>query len=237
KNVLTGAVFVEIAGDAERGQRAHFVGVRDRAAENQNREPAVVQFPDGPDQIDTRRVWQAQVEHHEINARQIGLDAGEEFRRALDDDGLMSGILERRAKPVADKGSVVSDKDGLGGDGGAGHWDIICVLSRSRLPVGFWHVNHPLAKPNVTARVEDRMAPCPQAAAEIEVDEFDVDKGDQISCPECGSNLEVTSLSPIELDLAPEDDEDDEDDDEKNDEDETDDDDLDDELEEDEEEE
>jgi alpha-aminoadipate/glutamate carrier protein LysW len=45
------------------------------------------------------------------------------------------------------------------------------------------------------------------------VDEFDVDKGDRLSCPECGSNLEVTSLSPIELDLAPEDDEEEDDDD------------------------
>jgi len=53
------------------------------------------------------------------------------------------------------------------------------------------------------------MATCPECDAEIEVDEFDVDKGDQLSCPECGSNLEVTGLSPIELDLAPEDDEED----------------------------
>ena len=44
-----------------------------------------------------------------------------------------------------------------------------------------------------------------------EFDEFDVDKGDQLSCPECGSNLEVTGLSPLELDIAS--DEDDEDDD------------------------
>jgi alpha-aminoadipate carrier protein LysW len=51
------------------------------------------------------------------------------------------------------------------------------------------------------------MATCPECDADIEVDEFDVDKGDQLSCPECGSNLEVTGLSPIELDLAPEDDE------------------------------
>ena len=58
------------------------------------------------------------------------------------------------------------------------------------------------------------MATCPECDAEIEVDEFDVDKGDQLSCPECGSNLEVTGLSPIELDLAPDDDEDDDDDDE-----------------------
>ena len=43
------------------------------------------------------------------------------------------------------------------------------------------------------------MATCPECDAEIEVDEFDVDKGDELSCPECGSNLEVTGLSPLEL--------------------------------------
>jgi alpha-aminoadipate/glutamate carrier protein LysW len=53
------------------------------------------------------------------------------------------------------------------------------------------------------------MATCPECDADIEVDDFDVDKGDQLSCPECGTNLEVTGLSPIELDVAPEDDEDD----------------------------
>ena len=37
------------------------------------------------------------------------------------------------------------------------------------------------------------MATCPECDAEIEVDEFDVDKGDLISCPDCGSNLEVIS--------------------------------------------
>lgn len=52
------------------------------------------------------------------------------------------------------------------------------------------------------------MAICPGCEAEIEVDEFDVDKGDQITCPECGEDLEVTNLSPIELDLVAEDDED-----------------------------
>ena len=62
------------------------------------------------------------------------------------------------------------------------------------------------------------MATCPECDAEIEVDEFDVDKGDQLSCPECGSNLEVTGLSPLELDIAPEDDEDDDEDDEEDDE-------------------
>lgn len=49
------------------------------------------------------------------------------------------------------------------------------------------------------------MATCPECDAEIEVDEFDVDKGDQLSCPECGSNLEVTSVSPVELELVSDD--------------------------------
>ncbi len=57
------------------------------------------------------------------------------------------------------------------------------------------------------------MANCPECDAEIEVDEFDVDKGDQLSCPECGSSLIVTAVSPIELDLATDDDDDEDDDD------------------------
>jgi alpha-aminoadipate/glutamate carrier protein LysW len=54
------------------------------------------------------------------------------------------------------------------------------------------------------------MATCPECDTEIEIDELDVDRGDQLTCPDCGSNLEVTGVSPIELDFAP-DDEDDED--------------------------
>ena len=55
------------------------------------------------------------------------------------------------------------------------------------------------------------MATCPECDAEIEVDEFDVDKGDQLTCPECGSLLEVAGLAPLELDIVVEDDEEDED--------------------------
>jgi alpha-aminoadipate carrier protein LysW len=36
----------------------------------------------------------------------------------------------------------------------------------------------------------------------MEIDEFDVDKGEIISCPECGVELEILGLSPLELDLA-----------------------------------
>ena len=62
------------------------------------------------------------------------------------------------------------------------------------------------------------MANCPECDAEIEVDEFDVDKGDQLSCPECGSSLEVTGVSPLELDIAPDEEEDEDEDDEEEDE-------------------
>jgi alpha-aminoadipate carrier protein LysW len=57
------------------------------------------------------------------------------------------------------------------------------------------------------------MATCPECDADIDVDEFDVDKGDLISCAECGTNLEVTSTSPLELEAAGDDDDDDDDDD------------------------
>jgi len=35
-----------------------------------------------------------------------------------------------------------------------------------------------------------------------------VDKGDEITCPECGSNLEVVGLSPVELEAVEEDEDD-----------------------------
>ena len=47
------------------------------------------------------------------------------------------------------------------------------------------------------------------------MDEYDVDKGDLLSCPECGSNLEVTGIAPIELDVAGDEDDDDDDDEEE----------------------
>ena len=74
------------------------------------------------------------------------------------------------------------------------------------------------------------MATCPECDADIDVDEYDVDKGDLLSCPECGTNLEVVTVAPLELEAAPEDDEDEDDED-----DDLEDDDLDDDEEDDEE--
>ena len=55
------------------------------------------------------------------------------------------------------------------------------------------------------------MTNCVECDAGIDVDEFDVDRGDQLSCPECGTNLVVVSLNPVELDLVSDDDDDDDD--------------------------
>lgn len=53
------------------------------------------------------------------------------------------------------------------------------------------------------------MSYCPECDAVIE-EEFE-DVGDIFTCPECGVELEVTSIDPLEFDLAPIDDEEEDD--------------------------
>ena len=55
------------------------------------------------------------------------------------------------------------------------------------------------------------LATCPECSAEIDIDEFDVDRGDLLSCPECNQGLAVASLSPLEFEPALEDEADSED--------------------------
>ena len=56
------------------------------------------------------------------------------------------------------------------------------------------------------------MATCPECDAELEVEESDLDVDDEISCSDCGTNLRVTSISPLEFEASDEDDEDGDDD-------------------------
>ena len=42
---------------------------------------------------------------------------------------------------------------------------------------------------------------CPECDADVQVDE-DADKGDVVDCSDCGCQLEVVGLDPIELDVA-----------------------------------
>jgi lysine biosynthesis protein LysW len=54
------------------------------------------------------------------------------------------------------------------------------------------------------------MATCPECDADLDVDESDVEEGDQVDCPECGESFVVTGTDPLELEMADEDDEDEE---------------------------
>ena len=60
---------------------------------------------------------------------------------------------------------------------------------------------------------------CPECDSPIDVDEYDVDIGDELTCSECGSLLRVSSDSPLEFELADDDDIDDEEEEEKDDDD------------------
>ncbi|HMD47556.1 MAG TPA: hypothetical protein VKG79_00600 [Bryobacteraceae bacterium] len=46
------------------------------------------------------------------------------------------------------------------------------------------------------------MVNCPKCDAVIDVDEDELDEGDALTCEECGSNLTVSSLDPLELERA-----------------------------------
>ncbi len=65
------------------------------------------------------------------------------------------------------------------------------------------------------------MITCPACAVDIDFDEEDLDESDLFDCTECGVNLRVSSLKPLELvvvkDAAVADDEEDDFDDEEED--------------------
>jgi alpha-aminoadipate/glutamate carrier protein LysW len=63
---------------------------------------------------------------------------------------------------------------------------------------------------------------CPECDSTIDVDEMDVEVGDELSCSECGALLRVFSDSPLELELADGDTDEDDDDEEDEDDEESD---------------
>jgi alpha-aminoadipate/glutamate carrier protein LysW len=40
---------------------------------------------------------------------------------------------------------------------------------------------------------------CPECDTNLDIEEDEVDEGEIISCPECGTDFEVITVSPIEL--------------------------------------
>ncbi len=51
------------------------------------------------------------------------------------------------------------------------------------------------------------MVRCPDCAAEIDVDEDEVEEGEILSCPECEVELEVTQVHPVHLNVISDEDE------------------------------
>ena len=62
------------------------------------------------------------------------------------------------------------------------------------------------------------MVYCPECETDLDIEEDEVDEGEVVSCPECGTVFEVITINAIELKIVDEDeyevDDDEEDDDE-----------------------
>lgn len=56
------------------------------------------------------------------------------------------------------------------------------------------------------------MVNCPKCDVVIDLDEDELDEGDTLTCEECGADLTVSSLDPLELEPAEEEEEEEEED-------------------------
>ena len=63
------------------------------------------------------------------------------------------------------------------------------------------------------------MVICPECESELDFEEDEVDEGEIVSCPECGSDFEVVTTEPLELSKVEEEYEEDEDEEEEEEED------------------
>ena len=64
------------------------------------------------------------------------------------------------------------------------------------------------------------MVTCPNCDAVIDIEEDELDEGDEFTCDECSAELEIVSTDPLEIEVVSEADEDEEDEDFDEDEDE-----------------
>jgi alpha-aminoadipate/glutamate carrier protein LysW len=60
---------------------------------------------------------------------------------------------------------------------------------------------------------------CPKCAAEIDLDEDEVEEGELLNCPECDAGLEVVQTHPVQVNRISDDDDEDDDDEEESEED------------------
>ena len=54
------------------------------------------------------------------------------------------------------------------------------------------------------------MTSCPACDAVIDLEEDEVEEGQTVDCPECGAELEVVNINPVELDVLEEEEEEEE---------------------------
>ena len=54
------------------------------------------------------------------------------------------------------------------------------------------------------------MLRCPECAADLDVDEDEVEEGELLSCPECEAELEVVQVNPVKLNVISEEEEEEE---------------------------
>ncbi len=54
------------------------------------------------------------------------------------------------------------------------------------------------------------MVLCPECESDLDIEEDEVDEGEVVSCPECGTEFEVVTTDPLELTRVQEEDEDEE---------------------------
>lgn len=59
------------------------------------------------------------------------------------------------------------------------------------------------------------MVLCPECETDLDIEEDDVEEGDVVSCSECGSDFEVVTTNPLELNKVEDEEEDDEEDEEE----------------------
>ena len=52
-----------------------------------------------------------------------------------------------------------------------------------------------------------RMATCPECEAPIDLEAEDLEEGQTVDCPDCGTELEVISTNPLELNVTSDEDE------------------------------
>ena len=62
------------------------------------------------------------------------------------------------------------------------------------------------------------MVLCPECESDLDIEEDEVDEGEVVSCPECGTEFEVVTTNPLELKrVADEEEEEEEEEEEKED--------------------